>query len=557
MRNTRRFRPMLFLLALGLTLPLIAVAAHADGALDPHFGNGGVFIPSLPTTDDLPFAIAIDAADEIYLAGGGTTAGQTTGAFSFVAAIHSTGSFDPHFGNLNGAEIIDLGTYFQQFTSIVRDTQGRFVVAGGVAQGVNGGNMVILRFLKNGQLDTSFGTGGKVVMQAPGSTYSSALAITLDNLGNIVVAGVAPHGGKFNGVYVARFTPNGQPDSSFGTGGFVYPDFGSDDELAYAVAVDAQDRVIIAGYSSSAGNVRHVSLGRFLRDGSPDPTFGSNGEFVKVSSDKETVRSLLIDSQNRIVVGGTRASSNTDFFIDRFTTGGQLDSTFGNGGETVTDLGGSNDQLNALSFDRAGHIIAVGYSDANGKDDVAVARYTTNGALDSSFGSGGEMLYGSGGANEIGNAVTVDSQGRIIVAGYTDAGGNDDIITLAINASGGPAPGTCGGNPVTSLCVDHNRFRLQVRWQANGQTGSGAAIPFTDESGFFWFFNPNNLEMMTKVHDACKLASHQWLFGAATTNVHYVLTATDTLSGKQVAINNPAGKLSPAISDQKTFNDCF
>jgi hypothetical protein len=109
----------------------------------------------------------------------------------------------------------------------------------------------------------------------------------------------------------------------------------------------------------------------------------------------------------------------------------------------------------------------------------------------------------------------------------------------------------------TALCLNRGRFRVEVAWDANGTAGPGRAVPgAAADSGLFWFFAPDNWELLVKVIDGCALNGHYWVFSAATTDVHYVLTATDTVTGRVVHYENPAGKAAAATTDTGAFATC-
>jgi dienelactone hydrolase len=109
----------------------------------------------------------------------------------------------------------------------------------------------------------------------------------------------------------------------------------------------------------------------------------------------------------------------------------------------------------------------------------------------------------------------------------------------------------------TNLCLNHGRFRVEVAWDTNGTLGQGRVVPgAAADSGLFWFFGPDNWELMVKVLDACTLNSRYWVFAAATTDVHYVLTVTDTATGSIARYENPAGKPSAATTDTNAFSTC-
>src|SRR5262249_41570429 len=116
------------------------------------------------------------------------------------------------------------------------------------------------------------------------------------------------------------------------------------------------------------------------------------------------------------------------------------------------------------------------------------------------------------------------------------------------------APPGCVAAP-TVLCLGGGRFRAEVTWH-DPQGGSGpgqVAACANDGSGLFWFFAPDNWELLLKVIDGCALNDRFWVFSAATTNVGYDLTVTDTKTGQVARYTNPLGRTSPAITDTAAF----
>ena len=120
-----------------------------------------------------------------------------------------------------------------------------------------------------------------------------------------------------------------------------------------------------------------------------------------------------------------------------------------------------------------------------------------------------------------------------------------------------PPPPTCTPT-ATSLCLSNGRFRVEVSFNANGApTAQGQVVPGSSaDSGLFWFFNPDNWEIMVKVLDACANYHRYWVYAAGTTDVHYVLTVTDTVTGAVKRYENPAGKASAAVTDSNAFQTC-
>lgn len=111
----------------------------------------------------------------------------------------------------------------------------------------------------------------------------------------------------------------------------------------------------------------------------------------------------------------------------------------------------------------------------------------------------------------------------------------------------------------TTLCLSDERFQVSVVWRTTGgDTGEGQAVTFTEDTGFFWFFDDDNLEVMVKVLDACELPGFNsfWVFFAATTNVDFTVTVVDTRSGVIKEYTNAAGEAAEPIQDTVTFETC-
>ncbi|HVT59163.1 MAG TPA: alpha/beta fold hydrolase [Thermoanaerobaculia bacterium] len=110
----------------------------------------------------------------------------------------------------------------------------------------------------------------------------------------------------------------------------------------------------------------------------------------------------------------------------------------------------------------------------------------------------------------------------------------------------------------THLCLQQARFRVEVAWRdGSGASGPGTVTPAVSaDSGVLWFFAPSNWEMLVKVLDGCGVNHHIWVFVAATTNVQYTLTVTDTVTGKAKSYQNPSGQTSPVITDTSAFDSC-
>jgi uncharacterized delta-60 repeat protein len=153
---------------------------------------------------------------------------------------------------------------------------------------------------------------------------------------------------------------------------------------------------------------------------------------------------MVLQPDGKIVVVGLSDASGLfdDFALARYHTDGRLDSTFDSDGKVLSDFSGSGsvDIPHALAIDSSGRLVVAGWSDGGGQNsDFAIARYHSDGSLDSSFNSSGKVLtdFGSSGNyNEEALAIAIDDNGRIVLAGYCFASGGSDFAVARYDSDG-------------------------------------------------------------------------------------------------------------------------
>jgi len=288
----------------------------------------------------------------------------------------------------------------------------------------------------SGQLDSSFSGDGVLLKDLSGTEFGYDSLI--DSNGKIVVAGLSDASGN-NDFAILRIGDDGVFDTAFDTDGVVTTDFGaSGAEIAYAIAADSNDKIVVAGQSTGT----YFTIARYNTSGSLDTTFDTDG--LLISTDARTnsyIRDIAVDANDKIIAGGytdrnfiTNTATTENFLVVRYNTDGSLDTSFDTDGIVTTSLGGV-EQLNALVIDTDGKIVVAGYSDAGGNKDFVVARYNTDGSLDTSFDTDGIVVTDLGGIDLISDLV-LDADGKIVVAGYSDAGGNNDFVVARYNTDG-------------------------------------------------------------------------------------------------------------------------
>ena len=267
--------------------------------------------------------------------------------------------------------------------------------------------------LTAGTLDTSFGAGGMSISQGIGEAFDGALQAD----GKILAVG-----GSNGDFVVARYNPGGSPDATFGTNGVVTTDLGSTQDQAEGVVVQADGKIVVAGFTQSASNGLDFAVVRYNTNGTLDTTFGTGG-IVTTDFDHldDQAADVALQSDGKIVVFGTVtvAANTTEFGVTRYNTNGSLDTTFGTGGLVTTDVGPfAGAQRMVIQPD--GKIVAVG---GNG---FHLVRYNPNGSLDTSFGTGG--IVSRAGRRSIGEDVVLRSNGDFVVGGtVTNGSSNTDF----------------------------------------------------------------------------------------------------------------------------------
>ncbi len=148
-----------------------------------------------------------------------------------------------------------------------------------------------------------------------------------------------------------------------------------------------------------------------------------------------------------------------------------------------------------------------------------------------------------------------------VVAGYghatwPDGSMVDGFLFLVGKSRPAPAPPVCVSG-ATTLCLNNGRFRVEVAWDSAGLSGTGKVVPGASaNSGVFSFANAANWELMVKVVDACGRNGRYWVYSAAMTDIHHIVTVTDTATGQVKRYESVAGVLSPATIDKDAFATC-
>ncbi len=268
-----------------------------------------------------------------------------------------------------------------------------------------------------GSSDTAFNTTGFATASYGGTESGNAVAIAPD--GKIVVVGSTNTLGH-NDIAVLRYNPNGTLDTTFSSDGGVITDIGvGSEDFGTAVAVQANGKILVAGYSN-VNDLNDFVVLRYNVDGSLDTFFGGGGKITTDFFNDDRATSIAIQPDGKIVVGGYEITDNNDFAVARYNSDGSLDTTFSTDGKFDFTFG-ATDICQSIALQPDGKIVMAGYTDDLGTDDFAVARLNANGTQDTSFDTDGELttqfILG-----DQATSVVIQPDGKILVGGSSSIG---------------------------------------------------------------------------------------------------------------------------------------
>ena len=413
-----------------------------------------------------------------------TTVSTAIFCFMNVIAFAQSDELDSTFG-VNGKAKTTIGGSSASY-AIAIQSDNKIVAAGSSYNGDNF-DFALARFKANGQLDASFGTGGKVITDLGGD--ETARSVNLTNEKKIIAAGYSS-----SGFCLIRYNAFGKIDSSFGTNGIATTDFNGDGGICFASVIQTDGKIVAVGTSS--GNFVIV---RYNANGKIDKTFGVKGILIAdpAKNGYNSAQAVRLQSDGKIVVTGYSGYFGTRrFLVTRINTNGTLDSTFGRNGKRYTDFTnffGLDNLAWALAITATGKIYAGGQStgeETGNYDEFSIARYKTNGKLDKTFSGDGKVLTDFDGFDDGINAILPMPNGKVIAIGTLYAPNLTGIIRYNIDGSPDASFGTNGKlttnykRPTAAILQDNGKYLVAandeftvVRYKAdNNPLTAGPAI---------------------------------------------------------------------------------
>lgn len=411
------------------------------------------------------------------------------------------GELDLTFSS-DGKTTLDFGSNTDEAFDVAVQPDGKILVAGNC--NINFTTyFAVVRYNIDGTLDNTFNSDGKVETLFGNNQANYARCMVLQPDGKIVVAGttLGNNGYEFA---IARYKTNGTLDSTF-SGDGLFTNIYGDGDFFYGITLQSDGKIVAAG-SSGVANIAHVSVLRLNDNGTLDNTFSNDGRQSTVVGDESEVRDVLVQSDGKITVVGRTlngiyndilvarytatgildvsfdtdgictlsldpyddfansvlqlssgkllvgGTSNIEFALMRFNANGSLDNTFSSDGVVTADMNSSFDEIRDIAIDANGMIVAAGTSNYN-IYDVAVLRFQSNGTLDNLFSLDGKTSTDIAGNYDYGNAVAIQADGKIVVAGSTDASSSDFILLryqgICPTVSKSQSLSICNGESIT------------------------------------------------------------------------------------------------------------
>jgi uncharacterized delta-60 repeat protein len=367
----------------------------APGILDPTFGNQGITLtPS--SRQDFSKSLAVKSGGQIVL--GGVT--SLLDPQIFLAQYTVNGVLDTTFnstGSTPGTQTLLVGSRTEG-NALAIDSSGNILVAGFAIQSQT--NMIVARYTSAGILDTTFNsTGYNTLSIGSGAT---ANAIGLQSSGNIILAGTAVINGIPN-IALARFTTSGALDTTFGTNGITTTQIGTFASIA-SVAIDSSHNIIVAGNANN-----QITVARYTPSGTLDNTFGTGGIVQPNIGSPAVAYSVIVDritgSNHIVIAGSTKINGTNQSLIMRLTSTGTFDTSFNSTGYTITPIAYGSEFYTLVGNTSSSNTsyLTAGYANGAQSYQLSLAEYISNsatgvavGQLNPAFGQSGVSLTNLG-----------------------------------------------------------------------------------------------------------------------------------------------------------------
>lgn len=499
-------------------------------------------------------SVIVDSNGKYVVAGSAVVNGMPQ---AFIARYTSAGVLDTTFGSTGFVpQIVGDNAVFN---AVIQQSNGQYV-AGGWANLTSNPTFlnpnpaynatpqfIVVRYNSNGTIDTNFGYQGIVTAALTGTSTSVVNAIAQQSNGLLVIAGYSISAVDVPKFFTARLNTNGTFDTNFNNTGYVLTGDATS-AIGTNLLIQSNGDIVVTGNNETT----FVAM-RYTSTGALDTTFGTSGiaTITYTPTTLSQCNASVLQSNGSIVLGGFNTNN---FALARLTGSGVLDTTFGTSGWVITSFP-SSAAIYDMVLQSNGQVVAAGYMDGQG----ALARYTTGGVLDSTYGTSGQVATQVGPMARILGAALESSSGKVVVAGYANtnlflsrystAGVLDTTLggTGATGANGVvTAPNVCP----TALCAYGQVYNVSSQDILNNAlftfdtAGMLYNISFTPPSSYITFEIPGTYMATYIVEIEGNSLLELQLNGNAIPGSNYLDSTTSTTVGKTIFNANTGDVLS-------------
>lgn len=299
---------------------------------------------------------------------------------------------------------------------------------------------------------------------------------------------------------------SGALDKTFGTNGITITDFYQNDDYERAMAIQSDEKILLAGYSTDSLNKSHLSVSRYYKDGYLDTLFGSKGKVFLSFFNSVYIKSIALQSDGKTILAGI----GKGVFLERLNPNGSIDSSFGLNGTVQYDTSKYDDVL-SIKIQKDGKVVTAGqaksplYPVAN---VFTLHRFNANGSIDSTFGTNGDIYIHLGDGNTTANDLVIQDDGKIVAGGfiniYVDNVAHAYITLIRFNTDGSLDNGFASNGIDTifinspydfgvSLALQKDQKILASHFSLNNGKYSFALLKFQKDGGVDSSFGYNGL----------------------------------------------------------------
>lgn len=420
LKNPVRLGRILVVLGL-IALTLTLIHAGIPGDFDTSFSQDGFDAVRLGNLSNGAGAIAVQPDGKIVVAGDQ----QNKLA---VLRYRPNGTLDSSFGG-DGIVTTNLTDSDEFATALAIQPDGKIIVVGVSDERY----LIMARYLPDGKLDKKFADNGKYVSTVIPDGFTLATGIVLLPNGRFIISATtfAEETTLDYDFMLVRFKKNGQIDTNFGDEGIILNDFVGANDLTYDIVQQPDGKLIQVGTADVLGTDQAAAT-RYHSDGELDNTFGGGDGTLELPFPSD-VFSVALLPDGKLLLGGT---ADNGFLLARLLSNGNPDSSFGGGdGFATHSFGGTEAVLLDLVLLPDGKIVAVGRTSDAGDESIAIARFTSVGDPDLAFGQDGKITLNGGDDSTFNeaNAVTLQDDGKVVLAGQLDTAGETHIYTARLH----------------------------------------------------------------------------------------------------------------------------